>query len=112
MRYSRAVLFLIVPLLVMLSGCSITINQPPNNGASTDPVTFNVTWNTSSMSSLHFMIDGIDQTSAFTINYGTQTATATINLAPTQHSLVVTGTAFFITSWNVSATSTFTIVIQ
>ena len=61
-RYSRAYFFLILGLVWMFSGCGFTITQPPNGGVTTSPVTIIVTWNTSSMSDIHFTIDGVDQT--------------------------------------------------
>jgi len=62
LRGSRAYLLLVLAAAWTLTGCGgFTINQPPNNGGVLDPVSFNVTWNTSSMNAVHFTIDGVDQ---------------------------------------------------
>jgi hypothetical protein len=87
---------------------AFTINQPPNNGGVLDPVGFNVTW-TSTMSNIHFTIDGADQTSAFTVDNANQKATAAISLSPISHTFVVTGDCY---TQHLSATSNFTVVIQ
>jgi hypothetical protein len=113
LRCSRAYLLLVLAAAWTLTGCGgFTINQPPNNGGVLDPVSFNVTWNTSSRNSVHFTIDGVDQTSAFTIDYANQKATASISLPPTPHTLVVTGDYYFAGTLHATASSMFTVVIQ
>ena len=111
--YRRCSCALALVLVWALTGCGgFTINQPQNNAGVLDPVSFNVTWNTSSMNSIHFTIDGVDQTSAFTIDYANMRATASIPLPPTPHTLVVTGDYYFAGTLHASASSNFTVVIQ
>jgi hypothetical protein len=109
-RAARAYQLVVLAAVWTLSGCGgFTVNQPPSTGTVLNPVSFNVTWNTSSMNSIHFAVDGSDQTSAFTIDYANQKATASISLPPAPHTLVVNGDYYFAGTLHANASSTFTV---
>lgn len=98
-------------ILVLLTGCgTFTIVAPPNGGSVPAPVSANVTWNVSSMTSIHFTVDGQDKTSLFSINSAAQQATASLPLVCGSHSLVAAGDYTFISSVHTATTSNFTVL--
>lgn len=62
------------------------------------------------MTSIHFAVDGVDQTSAFSItnNANGGEAKATLSLAPGSHSLFVAGDYYFAGTIRATQTSNFT----
>ena len=114
-RYrSNAYALILGAVGLFVTGCSsFTIVAPPNGATSvTSPVAANVTWNDSGMSSIHFTVDSVDQTSAFAItnlsNGGSATASLPLSLG--SHTLVVAGDYYFAGTIHTSASSTFTVI--
>jgi hypothetical protein len=106
-------LYFIVSLM-LLDGCSGFTIVAPNDGdkSVSTPVNADVTWNDSNMSSIHFAVDGADQTSAFSItnNPNGGEAKATLALAPGSHSLSVAGDYYFAGTIHTTQTSNFTVI--
>lgn len=114
-RYrSHACALILGAVGLFVTGCSGFTIVAPQNGATsvTSPVGANVTWNDSGMSSIHFTVDGADQTSAFSItnlsNGGSATASLPLSLG--SHSLVVSGDYYFAGTIHTSASSAFTVI--
>lgn len=113
-----------VACLIGLVGCGMVINQPQNQNTTNPPSVLcpqvgvnvcalpaQVTWQPSTppVANFHATLDGVDQTSAFSINSNTHQATATFNLGYGQHTLVVSGDVSSL-SYHSSVTSQFNLV--
>ena len=102
----------LVAILMSLTGCgAFTIVSPPNGGSVPAPVSATVTWNATSMTAIHFTVDGTDKTSLFSITStanGGQ-ATASLPLVCGSHSLGAAGDYTFISTIHTSTTSNFTV---
>lgn len=106
-----------------LFGCGILINQPQNSnntsppsvlcpqvGASVCSLPAQVTWQPSgaTLSNFHATLDGVDQTSAFSMSNNQEVAT--FKLGYGQHTLVVSGDIDTLGGFHSSATSQFNLI--
>jgi hypothetical protein len=113
MRLRLLCLLSFVAVGFVLGGCSsFKIVTPPDGSTNVAaPVNADITWNDSNMASIHFTVDGTDQTGAFTVT-NTSTggeAKSTLALQPGQHTVGASGDYQFIYAQHASATSTFTV---
>lgn len=106
-----------------LFGCGILINQPQNSnntsppsvlcpqvGANVCSLPAQVTWQPSgaTLSNFHATLDGVDQTSAFSMSNNQEVAT--FQLGYGQHTLVVSGDIDTLGGFHSSATSQFNLI--
>ena len=113
MRLRVMCLLSLVAASFLLGGCSSFKIVTPADGSTnvTAPVNADITWNDSNMTAIHFTVDGVDKTGAFTIS-NTATggeAKTTLALQPGQHTVGATGNYQFIYAQTATALSTFTV---
>jgi hypothetical protein len=121
--FRRFALIFGVASVVGLFGCGIVINQPQNSNNTSPPTVLcpqvgvsvcslpaQVSWQPSgaTLTNFHATLDGVDQTSAFSMSNNQEVAT--FKLGYGQHTLVVSGDIDSLGGFHSSATSQFNLI--